>query len=49
MLDEFRKNECTDSALFADEARMIDGYFNKPVALITDGEQIIIENLDDEE
>ena len=45
MLDEFRKNECTDSTLFADEARMIDGYFNKPVALITDGEQIIIENM----
>lgn len=49
MLNEFRKNECTDSALFAENARMIDGYFNKPVALITDGEQIIVENLDDAE
>ena len=49
MLNEFRKNECTDSALFAENTRMIDGYFNKPVALITDGEQIIVENLDDAE
>lgn len=48
MLNEFRKNECTDSALFAENARMIDGYFNKPVALITDGEQIIIGSANDE-
>lgn len=45
MLNDFRKNECTDSDVFAENARMIDSYFNKPIALVTDGEQIMVKCL----
>lgn len=45
MLNEFRRNEHTDCDIFEENARMIDDYFNKPVALITDGEQIIVKSL----
>ena len=43
MLGDFRQNEITDANVFSDNVRLIDSYFNKPVALITDGEQILIE------
>ena len=45
MLNDFRKNECTDSDVFAENARMIDSHFNKPIALVTDGEQIMVKCL----
>ena len=45
MLNDFRKNECTDSDVFVENARMIDSYFNKPIALVTDGEQIMVKCL----
>lgn len=43
MLGDFRQNEITDANVFSDNVRLIDSYFNNPVALITDGERILIE------
>lgn len=48
MLNDFRKNECTDSDVFAENARTIDSYFNKPIALVTDGGQIMVKCLPSE-
>ena len=43
MLDKFRQNEVTDSSVFTDNVRFIGDSFNKPVTLLTDGNEIIIE------